>query len=197
MNILKKTANDYLSDTNLYEELYILSCKLYRGNVDDASDLVQHVLVVIKTKFNKYIPEKGIPFNVWAKSILKNEFINDYRRKRMIKKSIVSYDSFKDINEDNTFGDRIKGNDLNPYELMENNERLVSIDEIKNIINNSDRLTINIKKAIILKMDGDRIKDIAEKLDIKFNTAKGAIYTEIKKVPEFEKIKEIFYQHHN
>lgn len=193
MNTLQQKfdVDYYLKDKDFYNKLYAYSFSLNKGNIQNTLDLVQDVIVTLKTKHSLYKEDSTVPFIGWARSIMRNHFINIYRRKMHTNSFIFSYDI-----DPSQYQENIPSHYKSPAELLEDKERLASVEEIKEIIYNSTRLKNNSKKALLLKMEGLKIKEIAKELNIPFNTAKGSVYTEIRKVPEFEQIKDIFYAHH-
>jgi RNA polymerase sigma factor (sigma-70 family) len=187
---IEKTADDYIKDRTFYNKLFSYAINLSKGNIQDANDLTQDVILTIKEKFNLY-NNTNIPFINWSIVIMKNTFINRYRRRKKTKSFIINYDNVNICLEDS-----IPSHYNSPVEALIEKEKLASMDEIKYIINGSDRLPNDTKKAILLKMSGKKIREISENLNIPFNTTKRLIYTKIKKIPEYDKIKELFYAHY-
>lgn len=206
MNTLNKLSkqefiNSQVNKKEYYEELYKFALKLCRGKDYNAKDLVQDVILIINEKQHLFKRGTASGFMGWSKTILRNEFINEYRRKKRVDSTTISYDSLikreDSDNKNNSLLDKIKNNDLNPHELLEDSERLNCIMSINTMIKRSTHLNKLDKKAILLRMQGVSLLHIAEKMGISKSSASSHVYTKIKRSPEFDDIKELFYMHHN
>ena len=128
------------------------------GNRHDANDLYQDTALRIISKSDKFTP--GSNFRAWAVTIMRNIFINNYRKKQ----------------RRNLFHDKTKdGFFLNHGgELDENHgESNLAYDELMKLI---DKLPKEFQNAFLLRLQGYKYEEIAEELDTPIGTVKSRIF---------------------
>lgn len=136
-------------------------------NDADADDLVQETFL----KAFKYIDhfQRGTNAKAWLFKILKNGFINQYRKKSKAP-SIVDYEdiiAFQDIDDDNS--DHRSGNDLR----VEIFDQLIG-DEISSALN---QLPVDFKTVILLcDIEGFSYEEIAKIIDIPVGTVRSRLH---------------------
>jgi len=148
---------------NLQESLMRFAYTL-TADKEDAKDLVQETFLKALTYYDKFVYNDN--FKAWTYTIMKNTFINNYRR------------SFRN----NTYKDKIKeGIYLNYYNTSVSNEpdAVFISKEIEKII---DKLDDNFKIPFKMHNDGFRYKEIAETLDLNLGTVKSRIFFSRKKL---------------
>jgi len=127
-------------------------------NVEDTNDLVQDTLLKAFTYQNKFTD--GTNLKGWLYTIMKNTFINNYRR--MVKR--------------NTFIDQTD----NDYYLDSESVSVKNQGEIKFIINDIeeaiDKLPLSLKKPFTMNFNGFKYHEIAEILHIPIGTVKTRIF---------------------
>jgi RNA polymerase sigma-70 factor (ECF subfamily) len=134
------------------------------ANRDDAKDLLQETMfkaLVYKDQFVQYTNLKA-----WTYTIMKNTFINGYRRNV---RQNTAFDNTKDL-----------------YFLSQNKDTVnvapdstYATQEINRII---DSLEDEFKIPFKMHTEGYKYKEIAEKLDLKIGTVKSRIFFTRKKL---------------
>jgi RNA polymerase sigma-70 factor (ECF subfamily) len=127
-------------------------------NSDDAKDLFQETAFRAITNRDKFRP--GTNFKAWLFTIMKNIFINNYR-KRVKKNTIID-------NTDNLYfinsGDSSIGNDAG---------RNILLKELNKMI---ERLDDSIKKPFMMHYVGYKYQEIADELELPLGTVKSRIF---------------------
>jgi RNA polymerase sigma factor (sigma-70 family) len=135
----------------------------FTRNNEDAKDLTQETMLkAIKYK-NYYTPQTN--FKAWIFTIMRNIFINQYRRKV---KSGTIFDNSKELYLINNS----PGHDVNP----------VSQISLKHIQEKIDGLSEEYKYPFEMHFKGFKYKEIAEKLGIPIGTVKSRIFIARKKL---------------
>jgi RNA polymerase sigma-70 factor (ECF subfamily) len=134
------------------------------GNAVDAEDLYQDTAVRIITNAEKYKP--GTNFKAWAVTIMRNIFINNYRKK-MRRNMIIDQTP-------------------NNYYLNSGNETVVNDGESQvaygELIELVDRLPDDFKTPFIMAYKGYKYEEIAEELGSPLGTIKSRIFFARKKL---------------
>ncbi len=127
-------------------------------NVDDADDLVQETILKALRYQSKF--SEGTNFRGWLFTIMKNSFINNYRR-------MVKRNTFLDAT-DNTFFLDI------PSHRTENQAELKFIR--KDLEAAIGSLPTELKVTFMLNVEGFKYHEIAEELNIPIGTVKTRIF---------------------
>ena len=127
-------------------------------NQEDAKDLYQETAFRVITNRDKFRP--GTNFKAWCFTIMKNIFINNYRRKAKANTIIDSTDNMYFINS----GSTAIANDANSNILM---------DELKAMINS---LEDSIRIPFEMHYEGFKYQEIADDLDLPLGTVKSRIF---------------------
>ena len=127
-------------------------------NRDEAEDLVQETLLKALKNSDKFVYESSL--KAWTFTILKNTFINNFRRKR--KNTVYSAKSLVDC----------KQNDITASRTY-NPESIVSFNEIEKVI---ETLTDHFKTPLKMHYEGYKYKEIAEILEVNIGTVKSRIF---------------------
>lgn len=127
------------------------------SNTEDARDLLQETNLKALNYCDKFQCDSN--FKAWIFTIMKNTFINNYRRQ--INYNIINeFDGLSVLNQ-------IKSDlTLDPASLIDSKELEKSIESI------DDKLRIPFK----MKHEGFKYKEIAEILDLKLGTVKSRIF---------------------
>ncbi|MEZ5041433.1 MAG: RNA polymerase sigma factor [Saprospiraceae bacterium] len=162
--IQNQIQNQIQDQLNLISNsLRAFSLKL-TGNRDDADDLYQDTAVRIITNADKYHP--GTNFKAWAVTIMRNIFINNYRKR--VRRSMIV-----DQTPNNYYlnsGDQMVSND---------GETNVSFGELLEMV---DSLPEDFKKPFMMAYQGYKYDEIAEELDSPLGTIKSRIFFARKKL---------------
>ncbi len=153
MSIL--TFNDRLIKMTDVLEYFALSLT---KNREDANDLLQETMAKALTYQNKYTPNTN--FKAWLHTIMKNTFINQYRKTKRANTVITTKDNVEVL-------------DFVPASVEHTPESTLAAKEINKLIDNLED-TARIPFSMHLK--GFKYKEIAEELDIPIGTVKSRIY---------------------
>ncbi|HMQ46728.1 MAG TPA: RNA polymerase sigma factor [Saprospiraceae bacterium] len=135
-------------------------------NVEDAKDLFQETAYRALTNRDKFRP--GTNFKAWLFTIMKNIFINNYRKKTKANTILDSTDNLYYINSGNT----IISNSAQSEIMMKELSRLVaSLDD-------------SIKIPFVMHYEGFKYQEIADELDLPLGTVKSRIFFARKELKE-------------
>lgn len=144
----------------LYNFAYQLSY-----NDDDANDLVQETYMKAFRFIDSY--QAGTNSKAWLFKILKNIFINEYRRKKREPEKI-------DYDDVITFSDEDDDNSAAYFDLREDMFDNMMGDEITNALN---KLPIEFKTVILLcDIEGFTYEEIAKIIDIPIGTVRSRLH---------------------
>ncbi len=144
----------------------------YTRNEEDAKDLTQETMYKAMTYRNYYTPQTN--FKAWVFTIMRNIFINQYRRK---KKSGTIFDDSKELFLLNT--PSAVGNETNNY---------IAGKEINHQLN---ALQDEYKVPFEMHFQGFKYQEIADELNIPIGTVKSRIFIARKKL--MDKLPEYAY----
>lgn len=154
-------VSDQLS--RISNSLRAFSLKL-TGNTSDAEDLYQDTTVRIITNADKYNP--GTNFKAWAVTIMRNIFINNYRKK--VRRNMII-----DQTPNNYY---LNSGD----QAVENSgEANVTFGELMMLV---DTLPDDFKVPFMMAYDGFKYEEIAEELGSPLGTIKSRIFFARKKL---------------
>jgi RNA polymerase sigma-70 factor (ECF subfamily) len=151
--------------TSLEEALERFAMSL-TANREDAKDLVQETYLKALSYREKFMSNTNL--KAWVYTIMKNSFINNYRR---AVRENTTFDNTKDLYYLNGSG---AGYESNP-------ESVLSAGEIQSHI---DKLDDDLRIPFQMHQDGFKYKEIAEELDLKIGTVKSRIFFGRKKLME-------------
>ena len=128
------------------------------GNNDDAEDLYQDTAVRIITNADKYNP--GTNFKAWAATIMKNIFINDYRKHHRRSQLLEQVRSSQLLTIDNKVTNNQGDRDL----------------ELQDLTSLTDRLPDDFRIPFMLAHQGYKYEEIAKELKTPVGTIKSRIF---------------------
>ncbi|MCU7496015.1 MAG: sigma-70 family RNA polymerase sigma factor [Ignavibacteria bacterium] len=135
------------------------------GSSDDADDLVQETLLKAFRFFDKF--EKGTNCKAWLFRILKNSYINDYR-KHSKEPSKVDYEDIEN------FYENIKSSDVKSDHLVEDVYNNLLDDDISSAISS---LPEDFRTVIILSdIEGFTYEEIADFVDCPIGTVRSRLH---------------------
>ena len=167
----------YAMQNQMQEQLDKISSSLrafslkLTGNSVDAEDLYQDTAVRIITNAEKY--KQGTNFKAWAVTIMRNIFINNYRKK--VRRNMII-----DQTPNNYYlnsGDQTVTNE---------GERTVAFNELISMV---DRLPEEFKKPFMMAYQGYKYEEISEELGSPLGTIKSRIFFARKKLQKMYKEK--------
>jgi RNA polymerase sigma-70 factor (ECF subfamily) len=139
------------------------------GNNDDAEDLYQDTAVRIITNADKY--RTGTNFKAWAVTIMRNIFINNYRKK--MRRNLI-IDQTPNNYFLNSGGDSVENG----------GESLVAMEELMTMVN---KLPDDFRKPFLMAFEGYKYDEIADKLDAPLGTIKSRIFFARRKLQKMYK----------
>ena len=148
-----------------YEFLNQLAMKLTKQR-DDAEDLIQDTYY--KALKNKDKFATGTNLKGWLYTIMKNTFINNYRRKR-------NQNTFVDETDSQFF--------LNSKESSESTHTEANVDN-EYIMNQIDSIEKHYTEAFFMHYEGYKYEEIAEHFNIPLGTVKSRIFLARQKMME-------------
>jgi RNA polymerase sigma-70 factor (ECF subfamily) len=160
----------YAIQNQIYDQLDHISNSLrafslkLTGNNVDAEDLYQDTAVRIITNADKY--KAGTNFKAWAVTIMRNIFINNYRKK--VRRNMII-----DQTPNNYYlnsGDKAVSN---------KGESNVAFGELLSMV---DSLPEDFKKPFMMAYQGYKYEEIANELDAPLGTIKSRIFFARKKL---------------
>ena len=154
--VILDNQNDFLKQ---------LALKLTK-QLDDAEDLMQDTYYKALKNQDKY--EQGTNLKGWLYTIMRNTFINNYRKKKV-------QNTFVDETENNYFIDQGINN------RVDHADRNVDQEYIMRQI---DTIEKNYVEAFMMHYNGYKYEEIAEILDIPLGTVKSRIFLARKKMME-------------
>lgn len=149
--------------STITNSLRAFSLKL-TGNMNDAEDLYQDTALRIMTNAEKYNP--GTNFKAWAVTIMRNIFINNYRKK--VRRNLII-----DQTPNNYYIN--SGNKT----VMNNGESDVTFNELQELV---DRLPDDFRVPFLMAYQGYKYDEIAEQLGSPLGTIKSRIFFARKKL---------------
>jgi RNA polymerase sigma-70 factor (ECF subfamily) len=150
--------------TAIYEQLESISGSLrafslkLTGNVADADDLYQDTALRIMSNADKY--QEGTNFKAWAVTIMRNIFINNYRKK-------VRRGTILDQTPNNYY--------INSGDVSVNNDGETNA-AYKELLKMVSSLPDEFKRPFWMAYKGYKYDEIAEKLDAPLGTIKSRIF---------------------
>lgn len=148
-----------------YAPLRGYALKLTRAT-EDAEDLVQETMLKAFNNKEKFAP--GTNLKGWLYTILKNLFINDYRKK--VKRVVVHDDTEKNFYLENA-----------NYSEKNNGVGRIAMNEIDTAMN---ALPDNLRVPFMKSYEGYKYSEIAEELNVPLGTVKIRIHVARKKLME-------------
>jgi RNA polymerase sigma-70 factor, ECF subfamily len=132
---------------------------------NDAEDLVQDTIVKAYRFFNSY--EKGTNAKAWLFRILKNSYINNYRKKSK-KPQEVDYD------EVSTFYETVRAERTDTSDLEDKMYRELMDDDITNAL---EELPEDFRTVVLLcDVEGFTYEEIANMLDVPIGTIRSRLH---------------------
>lgn len=130
----------------------------FTRDLDDANDLVQDTIIKAIRYRDKYQP--GTNLRGWLFTIMRNTFINDYRR-GTVRASLI--DTTEDLNSQQLHKSAIKNEGENKFMMEDINKAL-------------DRLQPEYAIPFLRYFEGYKYHEIAEELQIPIGTVKTRIF---------------------
>ena len=127
-------------------------------NVEDTNDLVQETMLKAFTYQDKF--ESGTNLKGWLYTIMKNTFINNYRR-------MVKRNTFIDQTDNDFYLDSVA-----PLVRNEGEQKFIRTDIEKAV----GQLPMNLQKPFTMNVRGFKYHEIAEILNIPIGTVKTRIF---------------------
>ncbi|MBK8502117.1 MAG: RNA polymerase sigma factor [Saprospiraceae bacterium] len=134
-------------------------------NVEDAKDLFQETAFRALSNRDKFRP--GTNFKAWLFTIMKNIFINNYRKKMKSNTIMDSTDNMYYINAGGMVGNQAESN--------------IMMNELQRMIDNLDR---TLRIPFVMHYEGHKYQEIADNLELPLGTVKSRIFFARKELKE-------------
>ena len=134
------------------------------SNADDANDLVQETYLKVLLSEDKY--EEDTNLKAWVLTIMRNTFINNYRKRKRI----------NDVMSDDVYFNLLEARSVQSSEKADVNYYVKEINKQINNIDDDQRIPFE------MFLDGYKYKEIADKMDISLGTVKSRIFFTRKKL---------------
>jgi RNA polymerase sigma-70 factor, ECF subfamily len=151
--------------TALQKYLEVFAKQLTK-NDDDAKDLLQETFLKALTYREKFVNESN--FKAWVYTIMKNIFINNYRRNKKARTIIDQTDNLFHINS-------------GTHDTEFNPESVIATKELTKGIESLDK---DFRRAFDMYNEGYKYKEIADDLNLTIGTVKSRIFYSRKKLME-------------
>ncbi len=151
--------------TSLWDNLERFAIRL-TSNRDDAKDLLQDTFLKAISYRDKFSDNTNL--KAWTYTIMKNTFINNYRR---LSKVNTTFDNSKDLFYLNLKNSSGLGMPESSYSEMEIEKKIELLDD-------------EFKIPFIMHVNGFKYKEIADELNLKIGTVKSRIFFARKKLME-------------
>lgn len=142
---------------NLQDELFRFAYKLTTDR-EEANDLLQETTLKALDNEEKFLPDTN--FKGWMYTIMRNIFINNYRKVMRDQTFVDQTDNQYHINQSQD-------------ERFESNENLYDLKEMRRIVN---ALPKEYKIPFSMHISGFKYREIAEKLNLPLGTVKSRIF---------------------
>ncbi len=135
------------------------------NNLDDAKDLIQETALRAYNNKDKF--EIGTNFKAWVTTIMRNTFINIYRKKKSRNTSSEPSDSYVFVNESHSVDNAAHSN--------------MTMVELNHILNSLDRIY---RQPFMMFYEGFKYEEIAEDMNLPIGTVKSRIFFARQKLME-------------
>jgi len=136
-------------------------------NIEDAKDLFQETAYRAMINRDKFMP--GTNFKAWLFTIMKNIFINNYRKKAKSNTIVDTTDNLYYLNSGST----------TVYNQAESN---IMMKELNGMVESLDD---SLKVPFVMHFEGYKYQDIAEKLSLPLGTIKSRIFFARKELKDY------------
>ncbi len=142
-------------DSNAINQLYAFALSLTKES-NDAEDLYQETMFLALRNSEKF--REGTNFMAWMKTIMRNAFINGYRKKKRFQTYVNTKTSHVAVDKEQTSNDA---------------QSNIMMDELNGLI---DRIDDRFKTPFRLFYEGFSYDEIAAKLEVPLGTVKSRIF---------------------
>jgi RNA polymerase sigma-70 factor, ECF subfamily len=151
------TANVQQQLVKFHAMLHAFAYKL-TGDFTDAQDLYQETAFKVLNNADKF--QAGTNFKAWSSTIMRNIFINNYRKKKRHGVMIDTTDNSFFIDSGN-------------ITVVNEGDRNLRFEELMEMI---DELPENLRTPFMMSYQGFKYDEIAEELDAPLGTIKSRIF---------------------
>jgi RNA polymerase sigma-70 factor (ECF subfamily) len=141
---------------SVYQPLYGFAMRLTR-NAEDARDLMQETALRAYDNISRFRP--GTNFKAWISTILRNQFINTYRKKRTRNRVEAPVEDFMYVVENEQTRNLAHSN--------------IMMDELNTLV---EQLSDTYRIPFEMFYNGYHYKEIADHLDLPIGTVKSRLF---------------------
>lgn len=157
------TTSEFNVEYKIIEDLLFGFAMKLTKNKDNAKDLMQETLCRAFKHRKKF--HQNTNFKAWMTTIMRNNFINDYRKLRTRKQVMAPVDDFSYLIENKAGGD--------------SGESVIMMKELNGMVG---ELSEDLQQAFTMFVNGYRYEEIAEKMNAPIGTIKSRIFFARKKL---------------
>lgn len=157
------TTKEFKAEYELIENLLFGFAIKLTKNKENAKDLIQETFCRAFKNRDRF--SKDTNFKAWMTTIMRNNYINDYRKRKTRKQVMTPVDDFSYFIESKSGGD--------------SGESIVMMKELNALVG---ELSDDLKQAFTLFVKGYHYEEIAEKENVPIGTIKSRIFFARKKL---------------
>jgi len=158
------TATEFSSEFKKWDNVLLAFANRLTKNNEDAHDLLQETALRAYRNRDKF--KLGTNFRAWAITIMRNTFINQYRRQKS--KKAINTEPIDDILYS-----------LESRSIGNSGESNMTVEELHKLVHT---LGSNLSKPLMMHFKGYRYEEIADELNIPVGTVKSRIFFARKKL---------------
>ena len=143
-----------------------LFTRRFTNNYDDSQDLIQETILKALTYRERFKPDTNL--KGWLYTIMKNTFINNYRK---VQRSKTSFD-----NTENLFYLNVE--DPHTFNCPEKTARY------QDLLDCIEKIRVEYRRPFKMHIDGYKYEEIAERLNIPIGTVKNRIFHARKEIQD-------------
>ncbi len=147
-------------------QLYRSALRMTRS-AEDAEDLLQETYLKAYRYYDRF--EEGTNLKAWLFRIMKNTFINSYRR-RKAQPAVVEFEELRDAYEDSMLGDGV-GHELDPESVLIGTQLDQGIREALESLPHDYRMAV-----VLADLHGATYQEIADLLAVPVGTVMSRLY---------------------
>jgi RNA polymerase sigma-70 factor (ECF subfamily) len=167
------STREFNTQIDQYAKILLSFAYNLTKSTEESKDLYQETAYRALINRDKF--QAGTNFKAWLFTIMKNIFINNYRKKAKVNMIMDSTDNQHFINS----GSHVVNNDA---------ESNILVEELYDMVDNLDS---SLRVPFVMHFEGYKYQEIAEELDLPLGTVKSRIFFARKELKS-----EIYHKHH-
>lgn len=157
------TTTEFNAEYKLIEDLLFGFAMKLTKDKENAKDLMQETFCRAFKHKDKFLENTN--FKAWMTTIMRNNFVNDYRKRKTRKQVLAPVDDFTYFVENKASGD--------------SGESVIMMKELNGMIK---ELSHELQQAFTMFVNGYQYEEIAEKVNVPIGTVKSRMFFARKKL---------------